>query len=205
MDSFGGPSASQPRTAGKPKHNVAFGATSDEQPLLRDGVSSSISNRIGRGHQLRDLARSAFGLSLVLGFALLGVVAISLTAHSSTTMPNNEVALSAPLGFSTHAVALSAPLGDAPVNRTFTVHTCGIPQPIIDKHLPFTICRAKLVGCPGGGGASCRHWRYEEGLEMTPTGTASNAFTITTDTYHAGTASSRPLAFFSDDELIEST
>jgi len=181
MDSFGGPSASRPRTGGN-----SFGAASDEQPLLRDGVAPSFLNRIG-GLQLRALARPALQLML-----LLGVAAISLMAYSSATM-TDAVALSAPLGSSAHAVALSAPLGHTPaVNRTFTVYTCGIPPEIKEKYIPSgwpAICRVKLVGCPGGGGGSCRHWRYEEGLEMTATGSARNAFTVSTDIYHEGKAS----------------
>ena len=95
--------------------------------------------------------------------------------------------LSAPLiSDSTHAVALSAPLGQhIRVNRTFTVYTCNIPNKISTRYIPFAICRVKLVGCPGGG-AHCRHWRYEEGLEMDPTGTALTSWTITTDIYEPG-------------------
>ena len=177
MDSFGGPSASRPRTGGNTKNYRAFGTASDAQPLLRDGVAPTFFNRIGR-LQPRDFARSALQLLL-----LLGVAAISLMAYSSTTM--------------TDAVALSAPLGHTPVSRTFTVHTCGIPPTIKEKYIPSgwpAICRVKLVGCPGGGAAGWRHWRYEEGLEMTATGSARNAFTVSTDIYHEG----KGLSFFSN-------
>ena len=185
MDSFGGPSASPPRTRGNTKNYVAFGATSDEQPLLRDGVAPSFFNRI-IGRKPRDLARSALRLSLVLGFAaLMSVAAIGMMADSSSTT-TDAVALSTPLGSSAQAVALSAPLGHPPnVNRTFTVYTCGIPDVIKQRHIPWDICRVKLVGCPGGG-SGCRHWRYEDGLEMTATGTARNSYTITTDIYEPG-------------------
>jgi hypothetical protein len=216
--------------------NIYNNNYTDEVPLLRDGVAaSSFSNRLGRVLQV----------SLILG-----VAAISLTAFSSTTMPDTvalraslpvpldsgvaqaaqagvslpapliisdsttnpaewtgslsisgplpmsdtsaqAVALSAPLGSSAQAVALSTLPGHTPGNRTFTVYTCGIPAIIQQRHVPFDICRVKLVGCPGGG-AGCRHWRYEEGIEMIATGSASNAFTVTTDTYRAGKASTLP-------------
>jgi hypothetical protein len=55
------------------------------------------------------------------------------------------------------------------------------------------ICRVKLVGCPGGG-ASWLHWRYESGLEMIPTGTARNAFTVTTDGLREGRAATFPFS-----------
>ena len=180
------PTASAPLIGGKnyrasddaTAKNIINNNNYDEVPLLRALAGSFLINRIGRLQVLQLLL-------------LLGVAGISLIAYSSTTMTDG-VGLSAPLGSSAQAVALSAPLGNtlAAVNRTFTVFTCGIPPEIAEKYIPSgwpAICRVKLVGCPGGG--DCRHWRYEEGIEMQPTGTARNAFTITTDIYQEGKAS----------------
>lgn len=68
---------------------------------------------------------------------------------------------------------------------TFTVHLCGVSKEVWDRHVPWPVCRVKLVGCPKNGG-DCWHWRYHEGLEMTPTGDDRNTFTITTDMYVPG-------------------
>ena len=75
-------------------------------------------------------------------------------------------------------------LGAGTRQITFTVHTCGVPQDVWDGHVPWPVCRVKLVGCPGGG-RSCYHWRYAEGLEM-QANAARNTFTLTTSAYGTG-------------------
>lgn len=68
---------------------------------------------------------------------------------------------------------------------TFTVHLCGLEEGLWDRHVPWPVCRVKLVGCEKND-ESCAHWRYHEGLEMTPTDESLTAFTITTDRFDAG-------------------
>ena len=46
--------------------------------------------------------------------------------------------------------------GVSPV--TFTVHLCGVPDDVWNRHVPWPVCRVKLVGCPSTG--NCWHWRY---------------------------------------------
>ena len=75
--------------------------------------------------------------------------------------------------------SVSAP----PMNRTFTVYTCGIPDEVTNNYLPFKPgCRVKLVGCPRG---DCTHWPIENGLEMEETD-VKGVFSVTTDLYDAG-------------------
>jgi hypothetical protein len=72
--------------------------------------------------------------------------------------------------------------GVSPV--TFTVHLCGVPDEVWNRHVPWPVCRVKLVGCPSTG--NCWHWRYHQGIEMTPTDDSRNAFTVTTSEYGPG-------------------
>ena len=80
---------------------------------------------------------------------------------------------------------ISRALGAGTREITFVVHTCGVPQAKWDKHVPWPVCRVKLVGCPGGG-RTCYHWRYSEGIEMQPTSSSRNKFTVTTSAYGTG-------------------
>lgn len=77
----------------------------------------------------------------------------------------------------------TASVSSAPMNRTFTVYTCGVPANVTEKYLPFRPgCRVKLVGCPRG---DCTHWPIENGLEMEETD-VKGVFSVTTDLYDAG-------------------
>ena len=67
----------------------------------------------------------------------------------------------------------------------FRVFVCGIPEDLYAKHLPWPICRVKLVGCPGGG-ASCYHWRFAQGIEMPMHPENRGVFEITTSRYGTG-------------------
>jgi len=69
---------------------------------------------------------------------------------------------------------------------TFRVFTCGIPQSVQNGYIPWPICRVKLVGCPGTSKENCAHWRFTEGLEMTPTSESRDVFEITTDKFGTG-------------------
>jgi surface protein len=91
------------------------------------------------------------------------------------------------LGAVSTVIPASASLGGGGGMITFKVHTCGedTAGSIWDHHVPWSVCRVKLVGCPGGGGG-CAHWRYSDGIEMVPTNNMSNAFTVTTDKYKVG-------------------
>jgi len=76
-------------------------------------------------------------------------------------------------------------LGNPTREIKFKLYICGIPRDLYDKFLPWPVCRVKVVGCPGGG-ASCYHWRFAQGLEMTAIPENRGIFELTTDRYGTG-------------------
>ena len=82
------------------------------------------------------------------------------------------------------ASGVPARLGTGTKPITYTVHLCGVPEDVWNRHVPWPVCRVKLVGCPNG--AACWHWRYHQGIEMSPVDDSRNAFTITTSEFGPG-------------------
>ena len=54
------------------------------------------------------------------------------------------------------------------------VHVCNLPA----EYVPWPVCRVKLVGCPNNPNGDCAHWRFADGIEMTPTSDAYGAFSV---------------------------
>ena len=77
-------------------------------------------------------------------------------------------------GFSTAAAAFGAPAGAI----KFTVYTCGVPENVWNNHVPWEVCRVKLVGCANDPTGACPNWRFENGIEMTPVNDARTAYTV---------------------------
>jgi hypothetical protein len=95
------------------------------------------------------------------GAATIGVPAALRIAADSTT-------------YSTAAAAIGGNGGAI----TFTVHTCGVPEHIWDNHVPWAVCRVKLVGCANDPTGTCPNWRFNNGIEMTPVDDARTAYTV---------------------------
>ena len=134
----------------------------ESEPLL----ASAARKRLGRG---KPWARASFGALIVALGCTLGWIGAT-----------------DPRGLYVGVVArMNQALGTRTRSITFRVFTCGIPEAIYNAHIPWPICRVKLVGCPGGG-ASCYHWRYAKGLEMAPLSDKRDVWELTTDKFGTG-------------------
>jgi len=55
---------------------------------------------------------------------------------------------------------------------------CGVPPAMRRNQAPWTVCRVKLVGCPGGrSGATpyaCTTWREDTAIDMLPEQSSSS-------------------------------
>ena len=117
------------------------------------------------------------GVGLAVGTMLVVAGLTSATVRSTLGMDSLAVARDS-------RVSAPARLGTGTSPVTFTVHLCGVPKEVWNRHVPWPVCRVKLVGCPSTG--NCWHWRYHQGIEMTPTDASRNTFTVTTSEYGAG-------------------
>lgn len=54
----------------------------------------------------------------------------------------------------------SGALGEAGGPITFKVYLCGLDPQVWSEHVPWEVCRVKLVGCPTNNVAvpDCEHW-----------------------------------------------
>ena len=160
---------------GNRRRNAAARAHETDALLARDGARAS---EVPRAEHPTDSGSTpkGFGGRVALGraFALLACAACGVCAYSYNTAPYTLIATLERFALGTHTRSI-----------TFRVYTCGIPDAVYDKHVPWPVCRVQLVGCPGGG-ATCGHWRYAKGIEMTPTTENRNVFEVTTDRYGTG-------------------
>jgi len=150
------------------RRTATYGAT----PRSSENGANETTNGRGEGEGRR--ARGfAFGRYASAGIALAIVGSCAIGAMVYTRGVTDTIGV------------VQRALGTAQREITFRVHVCGVPQAVWDGHVPWPVCRVKLVGCPGGG-RSCYHWRYQEGIEMIPDTAQRNSFTITTSAYGTG-------------------
>ena len=125
-------------------------------------------------------------LSVTRGLGLFGLAAgaMLLVAAVTSTTVRAAMGISSVSELNDGAMRTLARLGSGVSPVTFTVHLCGVPDEVWNRHVPWPVCRVKLVGCPSTG--NCWHWRYHQGIEMEPTDASRNVFTVTTSEYGAG-------------------
>ena len=125
-------------------------------------------------------------LSVTRGFGLFGLAAgaMLLVAAVTSTTVRAAMGISSVSELNDGAMRTLARLGSGVSPVTFTVHLCGVPDEVWNRHVPWPVCRVKLVGCPSTG--NCWRWRYHQGIEMEPTDASRNVFTVTTSEYGAG-------------------
>jgi hypothetical protein len=144
---------------------VAASAGDESFPLVRP-----------RAHDRSSFRTVAIGVS-TLALGAVGMLGVAMNRGVDYSVSSSTSLVQRALGYA---------LPPAPKREiTFKVHVCGVPTQVWNPYVPFDVCRVKLVGCPGGG-SSCKHWRYADGLEMQPTDGQMNTFTITTSEYAAG-------------------
>lgn len=145
---------------------MRFRAKHDEtDPLL--GAERGMSSAAPSKRRTRGERATMWVFGVCLAFACAFTHSYFVAPHSLIRMFNVYV------------------LGKPTREITFRVYTCGIPDEIYAKFLPWPICRAKLVGCPGHG-ATCGHWRYANQLEMPATSIDRNVFEIKTRAFGTG-------------------
>ena len=121
------------------------------------------------------------------GLGLLGIAAGAMLVVAAVTSTNVRQVLGmtpAAIEITDLEARTNSRLGSGTSPVTFTVHLCGVSDEVWNRHVPWPVCRVKLVGCPSTG--NCWHWRHHQGIEMTPTDGSRNTFTVTTSEYGAG-------------------
>ena len=136
-------------------------ARSEREPLLHRGAATDDDGR-------RRSARVSWGVAILALGTTLAFLAVGV---GTWPFRASEEFRPARLGTGTKPV-------------TFTVHLRGIPDHVWNRHVPWPVCRVKLVGCPSTG--DCWHWRYHQGIEMSPVDDTHNVFTVTTSELGAG-------------------
>ena len=92
-------------------------------------------------------------LSVTRGLGLFGLAAgaMLLVAAVTSTTVRAAMGISSVSELNDGAMRTLARLGSGVSPVTFTVHLCGVPDEVWNRHVPWPVCRVKLVGCPSTG------------------------------------------------------
>ena len=140
----------------------ASGGDDDDDDGEMGGVLAAVGGR--RWWSLPRFSSTRGGvISMVVAAACVAAVVATAAVranldHHGASSPGAAASTSSRVtGMST-----SAQLGQAPADGsiTFTVHLCGLNGDVWRDHVPWEVCRVKLVGCPTKDVANpdCAHW-----------------------------------------------